>query len=204
MGSTSKAAHLQTGGPSDQSPAAAAEEEEARCFRSISLLGGRRLLEVPQFDGLVLGGRDQDRLYGVEGQVPDRVEVAPQGELGVPGFPQSVLVVDLRKRLQLDARPGGGALLGSVCLQSAYFVRQVVGLVGHRQPSQFSQSQFIGNGFVHSAQDEGLPRRRQKGHRLCDQSAIRLKTTPRPQKAAENMKMDDAVTQSLISDQFDQ
>lgn len=66
--------------------------------RIISLLGRRRLLEVPQFEGLVLGGRDQDRLHRVEGQTADRVEVASQGELWVPGLPQSVLVVgDLKK-----------------------------------------------------------------------------------------------------------
>lgn len=63
-----------------------------------SLLGGRRLLEVPQFEGVILGGGDQDGLHRVEGQTPDRVKVAPQGELWVPGLPQSVFVVgDLRE-----------------------------------------------------------------------------------------------------------
>lgn len=63
------------------------------------LFGGSRLLEVPHFEGVVLGGRDQDGLHGVEGQPPDGVKVAPQGELGVPGLPQRVLVVaDLLRR----------------------------------------------------------------------------------------------------------
>ena len=63
-----------------------------------SLFGGSRLLEVPQLEGLVLGGRDQDRLHRVEGQTADRVEVAPQGELRVPGLPQSVFAIgDLRE-----------------------------------------------------------------------------------------------------------
>lgn len=75
-------------------------EPVTQCDRvSFSLLGGRRLLEVPQLEGLVLGGRDQDRLHRVEGQAAHRVEVAPQGELGVPGFPQSVFVIgDLGER----------------------------------------------------------------------------------------------------------
>lgn len=36
-----------------------------------SLLGGRRLLEVPEFDGVILRGRDEDGLHRVEGQTPD-------------------------------------------------------------------------------------------------------------------------------------
>lgn len=79
-----------------------------------SLLGGRRLLEVPQLEGLVLGGRDQDRLHRVEGQAAHRVEVAPQGELGVPGFPQSVFVIgDL-------GEGGGGACIYYPCDDEAF------------------------------------------------------------------------------------
>lgn len=60
---------------------------------NLSLFGRHRLLQVPQFDGLILGGCDQDRLYWMEGQVTDCVKVAPQSELWVPGFPQSIFVV---------------------------------------------------------------------------------------------------------------
>lgn len=67
-----------------------------------SLLGGRRLLEVPEFDGVILRGRDEDGLHRVEGQTPDWVEVAPQGELWVPGLPESVFVIgDLREGVVL-------------------------------------------------------------------------------------------------------
>lgn len=34
------------------------------------LLGWRRLLEVPQFEGVVLGGGDQDGLHWMKGQTP--------------------------------------------------------------------------------------------------------------------------------------
>lgn len=84
------------------------QQKKSNAGVNLSLLGGRRLLEVPQFEGLVLGGRDQDRLHGVEGQVPDRVEVAPQGELGAPGLPQSVLVADLRKEAALTGAASRG------------------------------------------------------------------------------------------------
>lgn len=84
------------------------QKKKSNAGVNLSLLGGRRLLEVPQFDGLVLGGRDQDRLHGVEGQVPDRVKVAPQGELGVPGFPQSVLVADLREEAAVTGAASRG------------------------------------------------------------------------------------------------
>ena len=58
-------------------------------------------MEVPHFEGVVFGRRDQDGLNGVEGQPPDGVEVAAQGELRVPGLPQRVLVVaDLRRQVQ--------------------------------------------------------------------------------------------------------
>lgn len=57
------------------------------------LLGRRRLVQVPQFEGLVLGGGDQQRLHRVEGQAAHRVKVAPQGELGVPALSQRLRVV---------------------------------------------------------------------------------------------------------------
>lgn len=57
------------------------------------LLGGGGLLEVPQFEGVVLGGSDQNGLHGVEGQAPDGVKVAPQCELGAPCLPQRILTV---------------------------------------------------------------------------------------------------------------
>ena len=69
--------------------------------RPLLLFGRSCLLEVPHFEGVVFGRRDQDGLHGVERQPPDGVEVAAQGELGVPGLPQRVLVVaDLRRRVQ--------------------------------------------------------------------------------------------------------
>lgn len=118
MGSTSKAVHLenraQTAG--DDCRRGTRRPGEPKCALR-SLLGGRRLLEVPQLEGVVLGGGDQDGLHRVEGQTPHRVEVAPQGELWVPGLPQSVRVVgDLRDgshvvtvptELQTDGGGGG-------------------------------------------------------------------------------------------------
>lgn len=48
-----------------------------------------------------------------------------------------------------------------------HVVHQALGLVGNSQPGQFSQSELVGNRLVHSAQNEGLPGRRQERHRLC-------------------------------------
>lgn len=58
-------------------------------------------MQVPQFEGLVLRGGDQQRLHRVEGQAAHRVKVAPQGELGVPALPQRLRVVG-------DLEGGGG------------------------------------------------------------------------------------------------
>lgn len=60
-------------------------------------------MQVPQFEGLVLGGGDQQRLHRVEGQAAHRVKVAPQGELGVPALPQRFRVVG-----DLEGGGGGG------------------------------------------------------------------------------------------------
>lgn len=61
------------------------------------LFGGSRFLQVPHLERVILRGRDQNRFYGVKGQTANGVEMASQGELGVPGLPQCVLVVgDLR------------------------------------------------------------------------------------------------------------
>lgn len=64
---------------------------------SVLLFGGRRLLQVPHLERVVLRGGDEDGLDGVERQSADAVEVAPQGELGVPRLSHGVRVVaDLR------------------------------------------------------------------------------------------------------------
>lgn len=60
-------------------------------------------MQVPQFEGLVLGGGDQQRLHRVEGQAAHRVKVAPQGELRVPALPQRLRVVG-----DLEGEGGGG------------------------------------------------------------------------------------------------
>lgn len=62
-------------------------------------------MQVPQFEGLVLGGGDQQRLHRVEGQAAHRVKVAPQGELGVPALPQRLRVVG---DLEGGGEGGGG------------------------------------------------------------------------------------------------
>lgn len=80
--------------------------------RGVSLLGGRRLLEVPQFEGVILGGGDQNRLHRVEGQTAHRVKVAPQGKLRVPRLPQCIFVVG-------DLREGKGLIKLSDRLESA-------------------------------------------------------------------------------------
>lgn len=66
-------------------------------------------MQVPQFEGLVLGGGDQQRLHRVEGQAAHRVKVAPQGELGVPALPQRLRVVG-------DLEGGGGGGGGAKCI----------------------------------------------------------------------------------------
>lgn len=131
---------------------------------NLSLFGRHRLLKIPQFDRLILGGCDQDRLYWVEGQVTDGVKVAPQGELWVPGFPQSILVVLVCSYMLGDniALMQNGAEL---CFSSrrswkfpSHLECEAVRLVCHRYSGKFSQSKFIRNRFVYSTQDEALPR----------------------------------------------
>ncbi len=56
------------------------------------LFGGYGLLKVPQFEGTVLAGRDQDGLAGVEGQRAHAVKVAAQRVLGVPRLAERLLV----------------------------------------------------------------------------------------------------------------
>ena len=74
-------------------------------------------MEVPHFEGVVFGSRDQDGLHGVEGQPPDGVEVAAQGELRVPGLPQRVLVVaDLRRLRTECSEPVGVCACVCVCM----------------------------------------------------------------------------------------
>lgn len=74
---------------------------------SVLLFGGRRLLQVPHLERVVLRGGDEDGLDGVERQSADAVEVAPQGELGVPRLSHGVRVVaDLRG-------DGGGRLVSA-------------------------------------------------------------------------------------------
>ena len=56
------------------------------------LFGRDGLLQVPQFEGVVLRYGDQHGLHRVEGQGAHAVKVAPQRVLGVPRLPERVLV----------------------------------------------------------------------------------------------------------------
>lgn len=75
------------------------------------LFGGGRLLQVPHLERVVLGGGDEHGFHRVECQRADAVEVAPQGELGVPRLPHGVRVVaDLQRGRLISAarlRRGG-------------------------------------------------------------------------------------------------
>ena len=72
------------------------------------LLGRHSLLEVPQLQGLVLRGRDQHRLGGVEAQGSDTIEMAAQGVLGTPGFSEcffrcaNLLLIGEIKKISLN------------------------------------------------------------------------------------------------------
>lgn len=113
--------------------------KEKQLKHEVSLLGGRRLLEVPQFEGVILRGGDQNRLQRVEGQAPHRVKVAPQGELRVPRFPQNIFVVgDLREGKDLikslESHQGGS----STCL-----------LPSVQEPSENVHMEYINHSFSH-------------------------------------------------------
>lgn len=143
---------------------------------NLSLFGRHRLLKVPQFDCLILGGCDQDRLYWMEGQVTDWVKVAPQGELWVPGFPESIFVVLRKDGFAVTCCATSGWLYCVYAKWSrivsnwhswkfpSHLECEVVCLVCDRYSGKFSQSKFIRNRFVYWTQDEALPRWWQEGH----------------------------------------
>ena len=72
------------------------------------LFGRDGLLQVPQFEGVVLRHGDQHGLHGVEGQGAHAVKVAPQRVLGVPRLPERVFV---GRQLGEAARDGGRLLV---------------------------------------------------------------------------------------------
>lgn len=57
------------------------------------LFGVHGLVQVPQLQGPILGGRQQHRLARVEGQRADGVEVAAEREAGVPRLLELLPVV---------------------------------------------------------------------------------------------------------------
>lgn len=62
---------------------------------------------------------------------------------------------------------------------------QAVGLVGHGEAGQLSQSDLVGDGLVHSAQDEGLPGGGQEGHDLWGDGGERPAERTRPEGSGE-------------------
>lgn len=69
----------------------AAERVQRLHIQRGALLRRHRLLQVPEFEGVILAGGDQDRLVGMEGEGTDAVEVAAQRVLGVPRLPVRLL-----------------------------------------------------------------------------------------------------------------
>ena len=51
-------------------------------------LGGRGLVEVPQFECVVGRSAKQQRLRGVKGQTVEGVQVTPESDLVLPGLQQ--------------------------------------------------------------------------------------------------------------------
>lgn len=99
--------------------------------------------------------------------------MAPQGELWVPGFPQSIFVVLRKDGFAVTCCAKRGATILSLCkmepncvfpvaqleisVSPAHLECEVVRLVCDRYSGKFSQSKFIRNGFVYITQDEALP-----------------------------------------------
>lgn len=75
----------------------------------VLLFGVHGLVQVPQLQGSVLGGRQQHRLARVEGQRADGVEVAAQREAGVPRLLELLPVVLHLRGTNAEA---GSALVG--------------------------------------------------------------------------------------------
>lgn len=54
--------------------------------------GRNRLLEVPEFEGVVFRDGDQYRFHRMEGQGPHSIEVASQSIFGIPCLSECILI----------------------------------------------------------------------------------------------------------------
>lgn len=156
----------------------------------LSLLGWGCFLQVPHFQRVIFRRGDQNRLDGVKRETADGIEVVSECELGVPRLPQGVFIIsDLRKAVNNTQKSTNTIHFhwdgkASKCFYRlwTHVVGHILGLVGHGEPGQLSQTQFALQRLVRP-HDEGLSRgRRERQGFDCRNTQTHMSTRQRLQR----------------------